>query len=186
MYVQCIFLLISPSLFWLYTHGQFNHGFGFLLFRINLIFHCSSVDLDLGPSLRQICAANRSDEKQVIWSSFSMLSYFNCGFQVKFILPTSSYRCQYKILKLYCCSKLRPSFRVWVLLSALTSSTGLDMEAMYTQKMPIDQFFQNSYQRILLIFLRPSFRSGDALSSILSKSQCLQSLNQIPYWQCVP
>lgn len=29
------------------------------------IRHCILVDLDLGPSLREICAANRSDEKQV-------------------------------------------------------------------------------------------------------------------------
>lgn len=42
--------------------------------KIFLIFALFLASLDLGPSLRDICAANRSDEKQVLNIGINMLS----------------------------------------------------------------------------------------------------------------
>jgi hypothetical protein len=57
--------LPSPSLpLWsLHRHNKWNSLFD--ISELHLIWFYTPAGLDLGPSLREICAANRSDEKQV-------------------------------------------------------------------------------------------------------------------------
>lgn len=47
---------------------NFIYIFCFLYIIIYFSFAYVAVDQDLGPGLREICAANRSDEKQVIFN----------------------------------------------------------------------------------------------------------------------
>lgn len=118
---------------------------------------CISVGFDLGPSLREICAANKSDEKQVI-----KIYYLNL---CRYVLIRQEGRLGVQtwnlFLKMYYCSKSKRSFRMLVPHFVPTLLTGLEMEAqMNTQQMLMNCFFQSSYNLILSIFPLLSFRSS--------------------------
>lgn len=56
---------------WAFEDRWFVFQYALLIF----LAYYMSVDEDLGPSLRDVCAANRSDEKEVVfWPLFIFLS----------------------------------------------------------------------------------------------------------------